>query len=63
MGAWLAEAARETPETLADILDVAVEYLRCAPQAKAWLWRGMEAWVKEIIYQLFPDYYRVLASP
>jgi hypothetical protein len=63
VGAWLAEAARETPETLPAILDLAVEYLRAVPQAKTWLWQGMEAWVKETIGQLFPDYYRALASP
>ena len=35
VGAWLAEAAREAPETLPAILELAVEYLRCVPQAKA----------------------------
>ncbi len=63
VGTWLTQAACETPETLQDILDVAIEYLRLVPQAKVWLWRAMKAGIKDTIEQLFPDYYQALSTP
>jgi hypothetical protein len=62
MNNWLTEAASQDARTLQDFLVIAIEYLKLVPQAKTWLWKTMNAWVKEAIAAKFPEYYRLLAE-
>ena len=61
MNNWLTEAASQDARTLQDFLVIAIEYLKLVPQAKTWLWKTMNAWVKEAIAARFPEYYQLLS--
>ena len=61
MNNWLTEAASQDAQMLQDFLVIAIEYLKLVPQAKTWLWKTMNAWVKEAIAARFPEYYQLLS--
>ncbi|WP_013321021.1 plasmid replication protein, CyRepA1 family [Gloeothece verrucosa] len=58
---WLSDTVTDTPENFKGMLNVAIEYLRLIPKARKWLWEQMTREVKVTIWQLFPDYYQLLA--
>ena len=60
---WVAQYSHQTPESLKDVLDLAISYLKLVPQAKQWLWAVIEVWVKDSFWQLFPGYYQALSPP